>query len=40
MELGTGIGFIAIAALKTGQVKSLATYEANPHSCPGLCRDA
>ncbi len=40
VELGTGIGFIAISALKTGQVKSLATYEANPHLIPAIHENA
>ena len=34
VELGTGIGFIAICAMKTSQVQKLATYEANPKLIP------
>jgi len=34
VELGTGIGFIAISAMKTGRVQKLATYEANPKLIP------
>jgi FkbM family methyltransferase len=34
VELGAGIGFIAIAALKTGKVARLASYEANGRLIP------
>ena len=34
VELGAGIGFIATTAMKTGQVKAYAAYEANPRLIP------
>ena len=34
VELGTGLGFIALTALKTGKVARLAGYEANPGLIP------
>lgn len=34
VELGAGIGFIAITALKTGKVDRIASYEANPKLIP------
>ena len=34
VELGAGIGFIAITALRTGKVAALASYEANPRLIP------
>jgi FkbM family methyltransferase len=39
VELGTGIGFIAITAMKTGRVERLATYEANPKLIPVIERN-
>jgi FkbM family methyltransferase len=40
VELGAGIGFIAITALKTGRVNGLASYEANPHLIPVIEKNA
>jgi FkbM family methyltransferase len=40
VELGGGIGFIAITALKTGKVARLASYEANPKLIPLIERNA
>jgi FkbM family methyltransferase len=40
VELGAGIGFIAITALKTGKVSRLASYEANPGLIPVIERNA
>ena len=40
VELGSGIGFIAAIALKTGQVQSYAAYEANPGLIPVIERNA
>jgi FkbM family methyltransferase len=34
VELGTGIGFIAITSMRTGHVESLTTFEANPKLIP------
>ena len=34
VELGTGLGFIALTALKTGKVDRLASYEADPGLIP------
>jgi FkbM family methyltransferase len=40
VELGAGIGFIATTAMKTGQVKSLIAYEANPKLVPLIRQNA
>ena len=40
VELGTGIGFIAITAMQTGNVVSLASYEANPRLIPLIRKNA
>ena len=40
VELGAGIGFIAITALRTGKVSQLASYEANPGLIPVIERNA
>jgi FkbM family methyltransferase len=40
VELGAGIGFIAITALRTGRVSRLASYEANPRLIPLIERNA
>lgn len=40
VELGAGIGFIAITALRTGKVNQLASYEANPKLIPLIERNA
>jgi FkbM family methyltransferase len=40
VELGTGIGFIALTALRTGKVDLLAGYEANPRLIPLIEKNA
>ncbi len=40
VELGAGIGFIATTAMKTGQVKALTAYEANPKLIPLIRENA
>jgi FkbM family methyltransferase len=40
VELGTGIGFIALTALRTGKVDRLASYEANPRLIPLIEKNA
>ena len=40
VELGAGIGYIAITALRTGNVASLTSYEANPRLIPLIRRNA
>ena len=40
VELGSGLGYIAITALKTGKVAELAGYEANPGLIPIIRKNA
>jgi FkbM family methyltransferase len=40
VELGAGIGFVAITAMKTDKVNTLAAYEANPHLIPIIRKNA
>jgi FkbM family methyltransferase len=40
VELGTGLGFIALTALRTGKVARLAGYEANPRLIPVIEKNA
>lgn len=40
VELGAGIGFIAITAMKTGHVAAMAAYEANPGLIPLIEKNA
>jgi FkbM family methyltransferase len=40
VELGAGIGFVAITAMKTDKVNTLAAYEANPYLIPLIRKNA
>ncbi len=40
VELGSGLGYIAITALRTGKVAELAGYEANPRLIPIIRKNA
>ena len=40
VELGAGIGFIAVTAMRTGNVEALTSYEANPRLIPLIRRNA
>lgn len=40
VELGAGIGFIATTAMRTGRVKALTAYEANPKLVPLIRENA
>ncbi len=40
VELGAGIGFIALTALRTGKVAQIASFEANPRLIPIIERNA